>query len=86
MHDDAKEELEDLRQQLRDSKDPEEQLRANSARLTRLESFNEDLNEKMCNAIDEEEAVAKQADEYRSRIVANTLEIEKTLFRADAAR
>ena len=71
-----KEEIEVKRQQLRDSKDPHEQLRANTNRVSKLTAANKELFKKLAEKVGEEEAAAIAAAELRTKISESRSEIE----------
>ena len=69
--------LDARRKELRDSKDPVDQLRSKAIRVAKLKGDNAQLMVKLRVACKEEEDAAKRADGIRLAVAANTAEIEK---------
>ena len=71
-----KEKLAQKQQELRDSQDPHEQLRAKTSRISRLTAANKELFTKLAAKVEEEEGATKAANELRDKIKTNRKEIE----------
>ena len=71
-----KEKLAQKQQELRDSQDPHEQLRAKTSRISRLTAANKELFTKLAAKVEEEEEATKAANEFRDKIKTNRKEIE----------